>query len=201
MGGEPSPITTTSRSGRRTASRPVPLETYGVLHVLVNNRHLARPGAREPERRGLGFVINVHLKGHFVPTRHAANYCARRPRPVIRQGRDHQHVLDVGLLGNIVNRTTVPPRPASPRSRSSSPKSSVVTACARTRSPPRRDEDDRVDAGLSDHVVAPTDASVFDTWTPQHLAAGRDARDGGLRHHRSGLLRAGGTVRKFRTGR
>jgi len=31
------------------------LETYGVLHVLVNNAGILRePGAREPERRGLG---------------------------------------------------------------------------------------------------------------------------------------------------
>jgi len=39
------------------------------------------------------------LKGHFVPTRHAANYWPRRPRPVIPSGRDHQQSSTSGLLG------------------------------------------------------------------------------------------------------
>ena len=51
------------------------IETYGDLHVLVNNAGILRDrvliNMTEDEWDA---VIHVHLKGHFVPTRHAAAY-------------------------------------------------------------------------------------------------------------------------------
>ena len=51
------------------------VETFGDLHVLVNNAGILRDrvlvNMTEDEWDA---VIHVHLKGHFVPTRHAAAY-------------------------------------------------------------------------------------------------------------------------------
>jgi NAD(P)-dependent dehydrogenase (short-subunit alcohol dehydrogenase family) len=51
------------------------VETYGDLHVLVNNAGILRDrviiNMTEAEWDA---VINVHLKGHFAPTHHAAVY-------------------------------------------------------------------------------------------------------------------------------
>jgi NAD(P)-dependent dehydrogenase (short-subunit alcohol dehydrogenase family) len=57
------------------------VDTFGELHVLVNNAGILRDrviiNMTEEEWDS---VINVHLKGHFAPTRHAAVYwrnCAK----------------------------------------------------------------------------------------------------------------------------
>src|SRR2546430_2133147 len=51
------------------------IDTFGDLHVLVNNAGILRDrvivNMTEEEWDA---VINVHLKGHFCPTRHAAAY-------------------------------------------------------------------------------------------------------------------------------
>jgi NAD(P)-dependent dehydrogenase (short-subunit alcohol dehydrogenase family) len=51
------------------------IEAFGDLHVLVNNAGILRDrvliNMTEDE---WDTVIHVHLKGHFVPTRHAATY-------------------------------------------------------------------------------------------------------------------------------
>src|SRR4249920_2284295 len=51
------------------------VDTFGALHVLVNNAGILRDrviiNMTEAEWDS---VINVHLKGHFAPTRHAAVY-------------------------------------------------------------------------------------------------------------------------------
>ena len=59
------------------------LETYGDLHVLVNNAGILRDRVLiNMSEQEWDAVIHVHLKGHFVPTRHAA-----RPRPARRSRR------------------------------------------------------------------------------------------------------------------
>jgi NAD(P)-dependent dehydrogenase (short-subunit alcohol dehydrogenase family) len=57
------------------------IDTFGDLHVLVNNagilrdRFLFNMAADEWDA-----VIRVHLRGHFVPTRHAAEYWRNRSK-------------------------------------------------------------------------------------------------------------------------
>jgi len=125
------------------------LETYGVLHVLVNNAGILRDRVLvNLSEEDWDSVINVHLKGHFVPTRHAANYWreeAKAGHP--RQGAIINTSSTSGLLGNIGQSNYGAAKAGiAAVHRSSSPKSSVVTACARTRSPRGANEDDRVDA-------------------------------------------------------
>src|SRR6202045_310032 len=57
------------------------IENFGDLHVLVNNAGILRDrvlvNMTEAEWDA---VINVHLKGHFCPTRHAAAYWRERTK-------------------------------------------------------------------------------------------------------------------------
>jgi NAD(P)-dependent dehydrogenase (short-subunit alcohol dehydrogenase family) len=51
------------------------LEAFGDLHVLVNNAGILRDRVLvNLSEEDWDSVINVHLKGHFAPTRHAATY-------------------------------------------------------------------------------------------------------------------------------
>ena len=51
------------------------LEAFDELHVLVNNAGILRDRVLvNLSESDWDSVINVHLKGHFVPTRHAAAY-------------------------------------------------------------------------------------------------------------------------------
>lgn len=60
-------------AGRRLVETA--LETFGDLHVLVNNAGILRDRALvRMTEEDWDSVISVHLKGHFVPTRFAADY-------------------------------------------------------------------------------------------------------------------------------
>ena len=51
------------------------VDTFGDLHILVNNAGILRDRVIINMTEGeWDAVINVHLKGHFCPTRHAATY-------------------------------------------------------------------------------------------------------------------------------
>jgi NAD(P)-dependent dehydrogenase (short-subunit alcohol dehydrogenase family) len=51
------------------------VDSFGDLHVLVNNAGILRDRVLvNLSEDDWDSVINVHLKGHFVPTRHAATY-------------------------------------------------------------------------------------------------------------------------------
>jgi NAD(P)-dependent dehydrogenase (short-subunit alcohol dehydrogenase family) len=78
------------------------VETFGDLHVLVNNAGILRDRVLvNMTEQEWDAVINVHLKGHFCPTRHAAAYW----REQTKAGKEVKAALvhtssTSGLLGN-----------------------------------------------------------------------------------------------------
>ena len=177
------------------------LDAYGALHVLVNNAGILRDRVLvNLSEEDWDSVINVHLKGHFVPTRHAAAYWreeAKAGRPVKASIINTSSTS--GLLGNIgqsnygaakagiaaftviiaeeLNRYGV--------------RANAIVPAARTRMTEST-------PGLSDDVVAPSDTSVFDTWDPANisplvatLAMAECEANGQV------FFVQGGTVRKF----
>jgi len=147
--------------------------TYGDLHVLVNNAGILRDrvliNMTEDEWDA---VIHVHLKGHFVPTRHAAAYW----REQTKAGRDVKaSVINTsstsGLLGNpgqtnygaakagIAAFTTI----AATELARYGVRVNAITPNARTRMTVET-------PGLADIVAAPTDAATFDAWDPANIA-------------------------------
>ena len=117
-------------------------------------------------------VIDVHLKGHFVPTRHAANYW----REEAKDGNPVKAAIintssTSGLLGNIG------------QSNYGAAKAGIAAFTviiaeelgrygvrANAIAPAARTRMTESTPGLSDHVVAPSDASVFDTWDPANIS-------------------------------
>src|SRR4051812_48753980 len=57
------------------------VETYGTLDILVNNAGILRDRMSfSMEEADWDAVINVHLKGHFVPSRFAAAYWRQKTK-------------------------------------------------------------------------------------------------------------------------
>jgi len=79
------------------------VETYGDLHVLVNNAGILRDRVLvNLSEEDWDAVMRVHLKGHFVPSRHAAAYWRERAK----EGHEVRASIvntssTSGLLGNI----------------------------------------------------------------------------------------------------
>ena len=177
------------------------LETYGALHVLVNNAGILRDRVLvNLSEDDWDSVINVHLKGHFVPTRHAANYWreeAKAGNPV--KAAIINTSSTSGLLGNIG------------QSNYGAAKAGIAAFTviiaeelgrygvrANAIAPAARTRMTESTPGLSDHVVAPTDASVFDTWDPANvspLVASLAMEDCDITGQV--FFVQGGTVRKF----
>ncbi|HEY5091727.1 MAG TPA: SDR family oxidoreductase [Acidimicrobiales bacterium] len=149
------------------------LDTYGALHVLVNNAGILRDRVLvNLSEEDWDSVINVHLKGHFVPTHHAATYWreeAKAGRPV--KAAIINTSSTSGLLGNIGQSNYGAAKAgiaaftviiAEELSRYGV-RANAIAPAARTRMTEST-------PGLSDHVVAPADASVFDTWDPANIS-------------------------------
>jgi len=149
------------------------LEAFGDLHVLVNNAGILRDrvlvNMTEAEWDA---VIHVHLKGHFVPTRHAAAYW----REQTKAGKEVKaSVINTsstsGLLGN-VGQSNYGAAKAGIAAFSDiladelgryGVRVNAIAPAARTRMTEST-------PGLSDIVQAPTDAAVFDTWDPANIS-------------------------------
>jgi NAD(P)-dependent dehydrogenase (short-subunit alcohol dehydrogenase family) len=149
------------------------LEAFGDLHVLVNNAGILRDrvivNMTEAEWDS---VINVHLKGHFCPTRFAAAYW----REQTKAGKEVKAALihtssTSGLLSN--------PGQAN----YGAAKSGIATfsqICAKelgrygVRSnaiaPAARTRLTEQTPGLGDIVKAPEDAAAFDVWDPANVS-------------------------------
>lgn len=157
--------------GKRLVESAV--EAFGDLHVLVNNAGILRDRVLvNMSEDDWDSVIHVHLKGHFVPTRHAAAYW----RLQTKAGHEvHASVINTsstsGLLGNpgqsnygaakagIAAFTTI----AADELVRYGVRVNAIAPAARTRMTEQT-------PGLSDIVQAPPNADEFDSWDPANVS-------------------------------
>lgn len=149
------------------------IDAFGDLHILVNNAGILRDrvlvNMSEDEWDA---VINVHLKGHFCPTRHAAAYWREQSKAGKEVNAAIVHTSSTsGLLGN----------PG--QTNYGAAKSGIATfsqICAmelgrygvRSNSiaPAARTRLTEATPGLGDVVKAPEDAGQFDVWAPGNVS-------------------------------
>ena len=179
----------------------VAMQRFGRIDVLVNNAGILRDRVLvNMSEADWDAVIHVHLKGHFVPTRHAAAYW----REQAKAGKTVKASIintssTSGLLGNVG------------QSNYGAAKSGIASFTliiaeelgrygvrANAIAPAARTRMTESTPGLSDHVVKPQDASVFDKWDPANispLVAALAAEDCDVTGEV--FFVQGGTVRRF----
>ncbi len=161
----------TDLGGRRGARRRRAVDGFGGLDVLVNNAGILRDRMLvSMSEEEWDDVVDVHLKGHFVPTRFAAAYWreqVKAGRPCRRRSSTPRRPR--ACSATRARPTTAPPRPASVRSASSAPRSSAATACGPTasRRPPAPGSPRRR-PGSATWSAAPTEG--FDVWDPANVS-------------------------------
>jgi NAD(P)-dependent dehydrogenase (short-subunit alcohol dehydrogenase family) len=149
------------------------VDTFGDLHVLVNNAGILRDrviiNMTEAEWDA---VIEVHLKGHFCPTRHAATYW----REQTKAGKEVQ--------ASIIHTSSTSGLFANPgQANYDAAKSGIATfsqVCAKelvrygVRSnaiaPGARTRLTLETPGLGDMVKPPDDPGAFDVWDPANVS-------------------------------
>jgi NAD(P)-dependent dehydrogenase (short-subunit alcohol dehydrogenase family) len=149
------------------------VETFGTLHVLVNNAGILRDRVLvNMTEQEWDAVIHVHLKGHFCPSHHAAVYW----RELAKAGNEVKAAMihtssTSGLLGN--------PGQANYGAAKSGiatfsqicamelgrygVRSNAIAPAARTRLTLQT-------PGLSEAVKEPEDTSTFDVWDPANVS-------------------------------
>jgi NAD(P)-dependent dehydrogenase (short-subunit alcohol dehydrogenase family) len=149
------------------------IETFGDLHVLVNNAGILRDrvivNMTEDEWDA---VMHVHLKGHFVPTRWAAAYWRERSKA----GEEVKAAIvntssTSGLLGN-------PGQANYGAAKAGIAALTVISAQELSRygvrvnaiAPAARTRMTESTPGLSELVQAPADSAVFDVWDPGNVS-------------------------------
>ncbi len=149
------------------------IETFGELHVLVNNAGILRDRVLvNMTEQEWDTVINVHLKGHFCPTRFAANYW----REQSKAGKEMKGAIvntssTSGLLGNPGQANY-----GAAKAGIAAFSNIVATELGRygvrsnTIAPAARTRLTEQTPGLEDAVKAPEDPSAFDTWDPANVS-------------------------------
>ncbi len=157
--------------GRRLVEAAV--EAFGDLHVLVNNAGILRDRVLvNMTEEEWDSVLHVHLKGHFVPTRHAAAYWRSRAKaghPVAAAVVNTSSTS--GLLGN-------PGQSNYGAAKAGIAAFTVICAEELGRygvrvnaiAPAARTRMTEGTPGLSDIVKAPGDAAAFDVWDPANVS-------------------------------
>ncbi|HUO47302.1 MAG TPA: SDR family oxidoreductase [Acidimicrobiales bacterium] len=149
------------------------VEAFGDLHVLVNNAGILRDkmlvNMSEAEWDS---VIHVHLKGHFVPLRHAAAYWREKTKAGDEVKASVVNTSSTsGLLGN-------PGQANYGAAKAGIAAFTVITAQELGRygvrvnaiAPAARTRMTEQTPGLTDIVQAPKDPGTFDTWDPANIS-------------------------------
>jgi len=149
------------------------IETFGELHVLVNNAGILRDRVLvNMTEQEWDLVIDVHLKGHFCPTRFAAAYWREQSKAgKVVKGAIVNTSSTSGLLGNPgqANYGAAKAGIASFSNIIASEldrygvRSNTIAPAARTRLTEQT-------PGLEDAVKAPDDPSTFDAWDPANVS-------------------------------
>ncbi|HEX3841634.1 MAG TPA: SDR family oxidoreductase [Acidimicrobiales bacterium] len=149
------------------------VDAFGNLHVLVNNAGILRDRVLvNMSEEDWDSVIKVHLKGHFVPLRHAAAFWRQQTKDGIEVKASVINTSSTsGLLGNpgqtnygtakagIAALTII----AAEELGRYGIRVNAIAPAARTRLTEQT-------PGLSEIVQAPADASVFDSWDPSNVS-------------------------------
>jgi NAD(P)-dependent dehydrogenase (short-subunit alcohol dehydrogenase family) len=149
------------------------INAFGNLHVLVNNAGILRDRVLvNMSEEDWDSVIKVHLKGHFVPLRHAAAFWRQQTKDGIEVKASVINTSSTsGLLGNpgqtnygtakagIAALTII----AAEELGRYGIRVNAIAPAARTRLTEQT-------PGLSEIVQAPADASVFDSWDPANVS-------------------------------
>jgi NAD(P)-dependent dehydrogenase (short-subunit alcohol dehydrogenase family) len=149
------------------------INAFGNLHVLVNNAGILRDRVLvNMSEEDWDSVIKVHLKGHFVPLRHAAAFWRQQTKDGIEVKASVINTSSTsGLLGNpgqtnygtakagIAALTII----AAEELGRYGIRVNAIAPAARTRLTEQT-------PGLSEIVQAPADASVFDSWDPSNVS-------------------------------
>ncbi len=149
------------------------VEAFGDLHVLVNNAGILRDRVLvNMTEEEWDSVVNVHLKGHFVPTRWAAAYW----REQSKAGKEVKaNIINTsstsGLLGN-------PGQTNYGAAKAGIGAFTVICAQELVRygvrsnaiAPAARTRMTESTPGLGDIVKAPEDPGKFDIWNPGNIS-------------------------------
>jgi NAD(P)-dependent dehydrogenase (short-subunit alcohol dehydrogenase family) len=149
------------------------IETFGDLHMLVNNAGILRDrviiNMTEAEWDA---VINVHLKGHFCPTKHAAVYWREQSKAGKEVNAAIVHTSSTsGVLGN-AGQANYGAAKAGIAAFSGicamelgryGVRSNAITPMARTRLT-------EATPGFEEMIKKPDDADAFDMWDPAHVS-------------------------------
>ncbi len=159
------------KGGRRLVETA--LEAFGRLDVLVNNAGILRDRALvNMTEADWDSVMNVHLKGHFVPTRWAAAHWRERCKAGEQVSASVVHTSSTsGLVGNFGQANYGAAKAgigafsvicAQELSRYGV-RSNCIVPAARTRLT-------ETAAGLRDVVAPPADGKGFDVWDPANVS-------------------------------
>ena len=149
------------------------IETFGDLDILVNNAGILRDrvvvNMTEDEWDA---VIDVHLKGHFAPTRWAAAYWREQHKAGVSKPRNLVHTSSTsGLLAN-------PGQANYGAAKSGIATMSQICAKELVRygvksnciAPAARTRLTLATPGLGDMIQAPAESSAFDVWDPANIS-------------------------------
>jgi NAD(P)-dependent dehydrogenase (short-subunit alcohol dehydrogenase family) len=149
------------------------IEAFGDLDILVNNAGILRDrvvvNMTEDEWDA---VIDVHLKGHFAPTRWAAAYWREQHKAGVTKPRNLVHTSSTsGLLAN-------PGQANYGAAKSGIATMSQICAKELVRygvksnciAPAARTRLTLATPGLGDMIQAPAESSAFDVWDPANIS-------------------------------